>query len=93
MMKKAELAINVVIVAVIAILVLIVLAVILMKGIGQGSDTAFACENAGGACESGYGGKCPTPPEGSTYYRYFLGDSGCKKQLGDGGICCKLQDI
>lgn len=91
-MKRAELAINVVIVAVIAILVLIVLAVVLMKGIGQGGDTAFACENAGGACKPG--SSCdPVDANGNRVFHYIIGDSGCKKQNdGQDYVCCRSQE-
>jgi hypothetical protein len=89
-MKRAELAINVVIIAVIAVIVLIVLAVILLKGLGTSGETAFACENGGGTCEPGTA--CPTDT-GQTYFRYVIGDSGCKKQnQGQNYVCCRAQE-
>jgi hypothetical protein len=88
-MKQGELAINVVIIAVIAILVLIILAVVLMRGIGQGGETAFACENAGGTCQA----DCPlTDAAGNRYFHYIVGDSGCKKANQYSPVCCRLQE-
>ena len=92
-MKRAELAINVVIIAVIAILVLIILAVVLIKGIGGGSETAFACENAGGECQQGKA--CDAvDANGNHIFHYILGDSGCEKQRDDGQdwVCCRTQE-
>jgi hypothetical protein len=65
--KKAELSINVVVMAVVALLVLVVLAIILIRNMGKGETTATQCANAGGSCLDSCEGMIPYP----------IGDAGC----------------
>jgi len=81
-MKRAELALNTIIVAVIALLVLVVLIILFTRGSLNFWKGAGACDNAKGVCGNAVDGKCP---DGNRHYAF--GDSQCIKD-NKGDICC-----
>ncbi|MDP2750184.1 MAG: hypothetical protein Q8O89_05105 [Nanoarchaeota archaeon] len=79
--KKAELSLNIIIVAVIGLLVLVIIAVIFMQRLSGYSKGTSDCKSQGADC---YSGSCP-----SGYAS--LGTAKCYDSAGEpsGEACCK----
>jgi hypothetical protein len=81
--KKAELSINVIVMAVVALLVLVVLTILLLRYFSKGDTQLGQCQQYGGLCE-GSAPKCSQ----DGWMKYSIGD----KECGDNQMCCISKD-